>query len=168
MAPLEYKYLKQNPKGNTEEALFYFIYLSYEVLGKQFEDFFKKNFQLSPNQTHLLCYLKFYKKISMSVLADMMNSSRQHMTKLVDSLGRTEAGCPLLRFEDRRTVYVEPTETALMDIDTGERRFISHLLRNIACLPEEKQAETINAINLTSEFLSRIKIEINDIPESPL
>lgn len=40
MAPLEYKYLKQNPKGNTEEALFYFIYLSYEVLGKQFEDFF--------------------------------------------------------------------------------------------------------------------------------
>lgn len=42
MAPLEYKYLKQNPKGNTEEALFYFIYLSYEVLGKQFEDFLKK------------------------------------------------------------------------------------------------------------------------------
>lgn len=48
MAPLEYKYLKQNPKGNTEEALFYFIYLSYEVLANNLKIFLKKTFNCPP------------------------------------------------------------------------------------------------------------------------
>lgn len=165
MSPVEYKFLKQNIVGKPDEVLFSFIYLSYETLGKQFEDFFKSNFKLSPSQTHVLCYLKFYQKISMSELAELMNSSRQHMTKLVDSL--VERGLAIRSYDekDRRAVYVEPTEMARKDIDTGERRFISHLQRNISCLPEDKQKELMAAIRTTSEFLANLKIEVNSIPD---
>ena len=65
MSPMEYTYLKQNLHGTNEEILLSFLFLSYESLGKKFEDFFKANYQLMPSYTHLLCYLKYYKIMSM-------------------------------------------------------------------------------------------------------
>lgn len=168
MPPIDYKFLKQDLSGTTEEALLYFVFVSYEVLGKEFEDYFKKEFQLLPSHTHLLCYLKLYGIMSMSDLAELMNTSRQHMTKIVDSLAERGLVTRTYNPRDRRAVYVEPTDQALRQVDTGERRFISHLLHNISQLPEDEQEKTIDAIKTTSKFLSSLTIKTEKIPNSYL
>jgi DNA-binding MarR family transcriptional regulator len=159
----DYKYLEQNPNGSTDEILFYFVYLTHERLAKSFEDFFKKNYSWSPSQTHLLCYLKYYETISMSQLADLMNTSRQRMTQLVDSLA--ERGLAKRSYDphNRRAVYVQPTEEMLKQLDTGERRFISYLQHSISALPRDAQQKTIDAIRTTSDFLSNLSFETEDI-----
>ena len=82
MPPLEYRLLEQNLSGKSDELLLYFIYLSQERLASSFEDFFRKNYNWSPNQTRVMCYLKFQRIISMSELASLVHSSRQHMTQI--------------------------------------------------------------------------------------
>ena len=168
MSPMEYTYLKQNLHGTNEEILLSFLFLSYESLGKKFEDFFKANYQLMPSYTHLLCYLKYYKIMSMSQLASIMNVSRQTMTKMIDSL--SESGLVKRNYDakDRRAVYVEPTELALKEIDTGERRFISHMQNTIAQMSEANQREIIDSIRLVSHFLANLTIEEEHIQNMPL
>lgn len=153
----EFKSLHQNIGGVQDEILLNFIYMSYEILGKRFEEFFKKNYQLSPSQSHTLCYLKLHGKMTMSDLASVTNSSRQHMTKLVDSL--IEDGLATRSFDpkDRRVVCVEPTEKGIEEIDSGERRFIRQILNNIEKLSPEKQLQTIEAIKMVNEFMADMK-----------
>lgn len=163
-----YKYLDRNPDGGTNEILFHFVYLSQEQLAKSFEVFFKNNYSWSPTQTHLLCYLKYYDTISMSELSDLMNSSRQHMTQLIDNLSEKGLAKRTYDSKNRRAVNVQPTDLALKQLDTGERRFISHLQRNIAQLSEEEQKKTIEAIKITSNFLSNLTFESKDITDALL
>ena len=153
MSPMEYTYLKQNLHGTNEEILLSFLFLSYESLGKKFEDFFKANYQLMPSYTHLLCYLKYYKIMSMSQLASIMNVSRQTMTKMIDSL--SESGLVKRSYDakDRRAVYVEPTELAL---------------KEIAQMSEANQREIIDSIRLVSHFLANLTIEEEHIQNMPL
>ena len=139
MPPLEYRLLEQNLSGKSDELLLYFIYLSQERLASSFEDFFRKNYNWSPNQTRVMCYLKFQRIISMSELASLVHSSRQHMTQIVDSLVK-------LDLAERKY----------------ERRFISHLQRAISKLPAEERQKTIEAIRTVSVFLGNINIEIDD------
>lgn len=162
MTPLEYRLLEQNLSGKSDELLLYFIYLSQERLASSFEDFFRKNYNWSPNQTRVMCYLKFQRIISMSELASLVRSSRQHMTQIVDSLVKLDLAERKYDPQNRRAVYVQPTVTGLKRLDTGERRFISHLQRAISKLPAEERQKTIEAIRTVSVFLGNINIEIDD------
>lgn len=159
MSPMEYTYLKQDLDGKNEEILLSFLFLSYESLGKKFEDFFKANYQLMPSYTHLLCYLKYYRIMSMSQLASIMNVSRQTMTKMIDSLSESGMVKRSYNAKDRRAVFVEPTEFALKMIDIGERRFISHMQNTVAKMSSSDQREVLDAIKLVSKFLANLKIE---------
>lgn len=159
MSPMEYTYLKQDLDGKNEEILLSFLFLSYESLGKKFEDFFKANYQLMPSYTHLLCYLKYYRIMSMSQLASIMNVSRQTMTKMIDSLSESGMVKRSYNAKDRRAVFVESTEFALKIIDTGERRFISHMQNTVAKMSSSDQREVLDAIKLVSKFLANLKIE---------
>lgn len=159
MSPLAYNFLEQNPRGNTEQLLLYYIYLSQERLAASFADYFKTNYDWSPNQTRVMCHLKFQKLITMSELAALIHVSRQHMTQIVDSLVKMGLAERKYDPENRRIAYVQPTIAGKKQLDTGERRFISHLLRAISRLPEQEQTETIEAIRTVSRFLERIRIE---------
>ena len=143
MSPMEYTYLKQDLDGKNEEILLSFLFLSYESLGKK----------------HLLCYLKYYRIMSMSQLASIMNVSRQTMTKMIDSLSESGMVKRSYNAKDRRAVFVEPTEFALKMIDTGERRFISHMQNTVAKMSSSDQREVLDAIKLVSKFLANLKIE---------
>lgn len=109
-----------------------------------------------------MCYLKFQRIISMSELASHVHSSRQHMTQIVDSLVKLDLAERKYDPQNRRAVYVQPTVTGLKRLDTGERRFISHLQRAISKLPAEERQKTIEAIRTVSVFLGNINIEIDD------
>ncbi len=106
MTALEYRLLEQNISGKTDELLLYFIYLSQEKLASSFEDFFRQNYNWSPNQTRVMCYLKFQRTISMSELASLVHSSRQHMTQIVDSLVKMGLAERKYDPQNRRAVYV--------------------------------------------------------------
>ena len=159
MTAYEYKYLEQNPLGSQEELLLYYIYLSQEKLATSFTEFFRTNLGWSTSQTRVMCHLKFYRLISMSELATLTNTSRQHMTQIIDAL--VKAGLAERRQdpEDRRAVYVQPTVTGMKQLDTGERRYISYLTRSISKLPEDQQEKTVDAIRTVSRFLSGFKLE---------
>ena len=148
MPPLEYRLLEQNLGGKSDELLLYFIYLSQERLASSFEDFFRKNYNWSPNQTRVMCYLKFQRIISMSELASLVHSSRQHMTQIVDSLVKLDLAERKYDPQNRRAVYVQPTVTGLK--------------RAISKLPAEERQKTIEAIRTVSVFLGNINIEIDD------
>lgn len=158
----EYKYLEQNPLGNQEELLLYFIYLSQEKLATSFTEFFRVNFGWSTSQTRVMCHLKFYRLISMSKLASLTNTSRQHMTQIVDALVKAGLAERKEDPEDRRAVYVQPTVTGMKQLDTGERRYISYLTRSISKLPKDQQEKTVDAIRTVSHFLSGFKLQKED------
>ena len=61
-----------------------------------------------------------------------------------------------------------PTELALKEIDTGERRFISHMQNTIAQMSEANQREIIDSIRLVSHFLANLTIEEEHIQNMPL
>lgn len=157
MSNLEYRLLEQNPGGSADELLPYFIYLSHERLAASFESFFRKCCGWSPNQTRVMCYLKFQRIISMSELATLVRCSRQHMTQIVDSL--VKLGLAERKYDpaNRRAVYVQPTVTGLKLLDNGERRFIAQIQSAIAAQPEAERQKTLEAIRTVSILLAGLE-----------
>lgn len=163
MTPVELNdLLEQKSDGSTKEIILHYIFLSQEHLASKFELFFKDNFSWSPNQTRVLCYLKYYKKVSMSDLASFIHVSRQLMTQTVDSLEKLGLAKRKYDPENRRAVYVEATKEGLKQLDTGERRFVSHIERAIYRLPIEEANKTIEAIQTVSALIKSFDIVQSD------
>lgn len=153
-----YDFLEQKSNGSTKEILLHFIFLSQEHLASKFETFFKENYSWSPNQTRVLCFLKYYKKVSMSDLASLIHVSRQLMTQTVDSLEKLGLAKRKYDSKNRRLVYVEATEKGLKQLDTGERRFVSHLEKAIYSLPPDEAEKAIEAIQTVSKLIKDFDI----------
>lgn len=163
MTPIDiYDFLEQKSDGSTKEILLHFIFLSQEHLASKFEIFFKDSYSWSPNQTRVLCYLKYYKKVSMSDLAALTHVSRQLMTQTVDSLEKLELAKRIYDPHNRRSVYVEATDKGLKLLDTGERRFVSHMERAIYNLPIDEANKTIEAIQTVSRLIKNFDIVQSD------
>ncbi len=165
MKPQISKMPSSSSYSKQEALMLDFIFLSQEKLATTFTEYFKENYGWTVAQTRAMCYLKLEGSLPMSQLADKVNSSRQHMTYLMDSL--VEKGMAVRSSDpnNRRNVIVEGTEQGLRLLDTGERRFISHLLHCVYNTKNEDPQELMEAIKKVCTFLNGFDISVKSIPE---
>ena len=151
--------------SKQESLMLDFLFLSEEKLASTFTEYFKENYGWTVAQTRAMCYLKLEGSLPISQLADKVNSSRQHMTYLIDSM--VERGLAVRSSDpnNRRNVIVEGTEEGLKMLDTGERRLISHLLHSVYNTENEDPHELIEAISKICRFLNNFDISVQNIPE---
>lgn len=151
--------------SKQESLMLEFLFLSEEKLASTFTEYFKDNYGWTVAQTRAMCYLKLEGQLPMSQLADKVNSSRQHMTYLMDSL--VEKGLAVRSNDpnNRRNVIVKGTEEGLKMLETGERRLISHLLHSVYNAKNEDPQDLIEAIAKVCRFLQNFDICVNTIPE---
>lgn len=148
-----------------ESLILDFLFLSEEKLASTFTEYFKENYGWTVAQTRAMCYLKLEGYMPISQLAEKVNSSRQHMTYLMDSL--VEKGLAVRSNDpnNRRNVIVEGTEKGLQMLDTGERRLISHMLHGIYNNRKLEPNELMDAIDKVCTFLTDFNINVKRIPE---
>ena len=151
--------------SKQETLMLDFLFLSEEKLASTFTEYFKENYGWTVAQTRAMCYLKLEGSLPMSQLAEKVNSSRQHMTYLMDSM--VERGLAVRSSDpnNRRNVIVEGTEEGLKMLDTGERRLISHLLHSVYNTEGEDPQELLEAISKVCRFLNNFDISVKSIPE---
>ncbi len=161
MTSVENDYLKRNSGGKIDELLLEFIFLSQEKLASSFAEFFKGAYGWTQSLTRSMCYLKKEGRISISELAARVNTSRQHMTYLIDSMEEMGLAVRIHDPNNRRTVLVEATEQGLVQLDDGERRFISHMLQTMNGISSAQSQELIDAIRKVCIFLSNLDMAIS-------
>lgn len=160
------KFFKQDNSSAIDEMLFHFVHLSNERLAKSFEVFYKESYGWSPNVTNVLCYLKLYEKVSMSGLADLTNSSRQHMTQIVDTLCNKNLTERVYDSSNRRAVYVKASEHGLKLLNEGEAKFVGYIHDSIDKLPSEEQTDILESIRKTSEFLAALPLNPKELSKA--
>ena len=141
------------------------MFLSEEKLGATFTEYFKENYGWSVAQTRAMCYLKLEGSMPISQLAEKVNSSRQHMTYLMDSMVEKGLATRSSDPNNRRSVIVTGTELGLSMLDTGERRLISHLLHSVYNMPGQDPQELLAAIGKVCELLRSFDVSVRSIPE---
>ncbi len=144
----------KNNKENNENALenldLYVSYanLNHEVLSKPFTDYVRDEYGWTQLQFSAICYLKRNKILSMSSLADMLSITRQQATQLVDSLNKKQLVVREQDNENRRMVYVRPTELAVRQLLEAETAFAEKVQDYISSLPEDLQIKVNDAIRV--------------------
>lgn len=141
---------KENNKNALENLDLYVSYanLNHEVLSKPFTDYVRDEYGWTQLQFSAICYLKRNKILSMSSLADMLSITRQQATQLVDSLNKKQLVVREQDNENRRMVYVRPTELAVGQLLEAETAFAEKVQDYIGSLPEELQIKVNDAIRV--------------------
>ena len=151
--------------SKQETLMLDFLFLSEEKLASTFTEYFKENYGWTVAQTRAMCYLKLEGSLPMSQLAEKVNSSRQHMTYLMDSLVDKGLAVRVNDPGNRRNVLVEGTPQGLKMLDTGERRLISHMLHSIYGGKGTSPQKLMEAISEVCNFLKDFNISVKRIPE---
>lgn len=147
---------KENNKNALENLDLYVSYanLNHEVLSKPFTDYVRDEYGWTQLQFSAICYLKRNKILSMSSLADMLSITRQQATQLVDSLNKKQLVVREQDNENRRMVYVRPTELAVGHLLEAETAFAEKVQDYIGSLPEELQIKVNDAIRVMTAVFS--------------
>lgn len=147
---------KENNKNALENLDLYISYanLNHEVLSKPFTDYVRDEYGWTQLQFSAICYLKRNKILSMSSLADMLSITRQQATQLVDSLNKKQLVVREQDNENRRMVYVRPTELAVRQLLEAETAFAEKVQDYIGSLPEELQIKVNDAIRVMTAVFS--------------
>ncbi len=147
---------KENNKNALENLDLYVSYanLNHEVLSKPFTDYVRDEYGWTQLQFSAICYLKRNKILSMSSLADMLSITRQQATQLVDSLNKKQLVVREQDNENRRMVYVRPTELAVRQLLEAETAFAEKVQDYIGSLPEDLQIKVIDAIRVMAAVFS--------------
>lgn len=147
---------KENNKNALENLDLYVSYanLNHEVLSKPFTDYVRDEYGWTQLQFSAICYLKRNKILSMSSLADMLSITRQQATQLVDSLNKKQLIVREQDNENRRMVYVRPTELAVGHLLEAETAFAEKVQDYIGSLPEELQIKVNDAIRVMTAVFS--------------
>ena len=147
---------KENNKNALENLDLYISYanLNHEVLSKPFTDYVRDEYGWTQLQFSAICYLKRNKILSMSLLADMLSITRQQATQLVDSLNKKQLVVREQDNENRRMVYVRPTELAIRQLLEAETAFAEKVQDYIGSLPEDLQIKVNDAIRVMAAVFS--------------
>ena len=147
---------KENNKNALENLDLYVSYanLNHEVLSKPFTDYVRDEYGWTQLQFSAICYLKRNKILSMSSLADMLSITRQQATQLVDSLNKKQLVVREQDNENRRMVYVRPTELAVRQLLEAETAFAEKVQDYIGSLPEDLQIKVNDAIRVMTAVFS--------------
>jgi DNA-binding MarR family transcriptional regulator len=107
-------------------------------------------------------YLKESKSLTMTQLSDKMSISKQQASQLVKSLVSKKLVTRHIYEDNRRVVYIEPTELALQSLNEGEILFLSNAMKKIKQTIGDNTEKFEASIKYLSEVIPRIDFSVKD------
>lgn len=144
-----------NPIDSEEELILQYTSLNHECVSQPFLSYVKGEMGWTSLQFSAICYLKRHNVLSMSELADMMMITRQQATQLVASLVKRGHVVREQDPDNRRMVYIRPTEMAVKGLLQVEHTFIQAIQSALDAKPaEQRRAITDSMRTLIDLFLT--------------
>lgn len=144
---------------SEKDLLLLYTTLNHEYISQPFLSYVKNTMGWTSLQFSAICYLKKYKILSMSELADMMMITRQQATQLITSL--VNRGHVEREYDphNRRMVYVRPTKEAVDGLLYTEDVFIQAMLNVLDAEPPAHREAIISAMRIITTLL--LKTDVN-------
>lgn len=145
--------------ASEKDLLLLYTTLNHEYISQPFLSYVKNAMGWTSLQFSAICYLKKYKILSMSELADMMMITRQQATQLITSL--VKRGHVEREYDpnNRRMVYVRPTKEAIDGLLYVEDVFIQTLLDVLNAEDPKHREAIISAMRIITKLL--LKTDVN-------
>jgi DNA-binding MarR family transcriptional regulator len=150
----------QNDK--LASLFFFYVSMNHEYLSKPFVEFFRTKYNLNRHQMAAVVYLKESKSLTMTQLSDKMSISKQQASQLVKSLVSKKLVTRHIYEDNRRVVYIEPTELALQSLNEGEILFLSNAMKKIKQTIGDNTEKFEASIKYLSEVIPRIDFSVKD------
>jgi DNA-binding MarR family transcriptional regulator len=148
----------QNDK--LASLFFFYVSMNHEYLSKPFVDFFRTKYNLNRHQMAAVVYLKESKSLTMTQLSDKMSISKQQASQLVKSLVSKKLVTRHIYEDNRRVVYIEPTELALQYLNEGEILFLSNAMEKIKQTIGDNTERFEASIKYLSEVIPKIDFTV--------
>lgn len=154
----------ENSILNDKLASLFFFYVSmnHEYLSKPFVEFFRTKYNLNRHQMAAVVYLKESKSLTMTQLSDKMSISKQQASQLVKSLVSKKLVTRHVYEDNRRVVYIEPTELAIQSLTEGEILFLSYAMKKIKQTIGDNTEKFEASIRYLSEVIPKIDFSVKD------
>ncbi|HAE41992.1 MAG TPA: hypothetical protein DCG34_03610 [Clostridiales bacterium] len=150
----------QNDK--LASLFFFYVSMNHEYLSKPFVEFFRTKYNLNRHQMAAVVYLKESKSLTMTQLSDKMSISKQQASQLVKSLVSKKLVTRHIYEDNRRVVYIEPTELALQYLNEGEILFLSNAMEKIKQTIGDNTERFEASIKYLSEVIPKIDFTVKD------
>ena len=150
--------LIQNDK--LASLFFFYVSMNHEYLSKPFVEFFRTKYNLNRHQMAAVVYLKESKSLTMTQLSDKMSISKQQASQLVKSLVSKKLVTRHIYEDNRRVVYIEPTELALQYLNEGEILFLSNAMEKIKQTIGDNTERFEASIKYLSEVIPKIDFTV--------
>jgi DNA-binding MarR family transcriptional regulator len=148
----------QNDK--LASLFFFYVSMNHEYLSKPFVEFFRTKYNLNRHQMAAVVYLKESKSLTMTQLSDKMSISKQQASQLVKSLVSKKLVTRHIYEDNRRVVYIEPTELALQYLNEGEILFLSNAMEKIKQTIGDNTERFEASIKYLSEVIPKIDFTV--------
>jgi DNA-binding MarR family transcriptional regulator len=150
----------QNDK--LASLFFFYVSMNHEYLSKPFVEFFRTKYNLNRHQMAAVVYLKESKSLTMTQLSDKMSISKQQASQLVKSLVSKKLVTRHIYEDNRRVVYIEPTELTLQYLNEGEILFLSNAMEKIKQTIGDNTERFEASIKYLSEVIPKIDFTVKD------
>lgn len=153
-----------NATQNDKLASLFFFYVSmnHEYLSKPFVEFFRTKYNLNRHQMAAVVYLKDAKSLTMTQLSERMSISKQQASQLVKTLVAKKLVTRHIYEENRRVVFIEPSELAIQLLTEGESLFLKHAMKKIEQSIGNETEKFESAIRYLSDVIPKIDFSFKD------
>ncbi|MBV1757385.1 MAG: MarR family transcriptional regulator [Dethiosulfatibacter sp.] len=150
------------PKDKLASLFFFYVSMNHEYLSKPFVEFFRTKYNLNRHQMAAVVYLKDFKSLTMTQLSEKMSISKQQASQLVKSLVSKKLVTRHIYEENRRVVFIEPTDLAIQVLTEGEIMFLKHAMKKIEQSLGDDTEKFEASIRYLSDVIPKIDFSFKD------
>lgn len=147
--------MEQNNKMISEKLICFLINF-YATTKKPTDSY--HNIKLNSHTFNILFILKYNlnNRITMTKLSDILNITKQQLTKLVNDLEEKEMVERMHDTANRRLVYIHITQKGIAVVEDSIKQIVDKFIPEIELFTEEEKTELFYCINQFDYFLKKL------------